>query len=279
MTGGPCGCQNSWGVLTAACPPELVDDVLAECGCVEERRRRLPARLVTYSVLAMCLFPWASYEEVLRLLSSGWCLPQAWRVPNKSSISRARARLGWQVMARLFATMARPLASQSTSGAFWRGLRLMAVDGTVLEVPDTPANEAAFGGQTGAGGVRVGYPQLRVAGLAECGTHALVAAELGAYEDAEVSLVTRLARSARPGMLVLADRGLVTVELWRAFTKAGAHVLWRAQEQVATRVLEHLPDGPYLARLAPSNKTGRPSRSPSGSSSTPWKAPTPSIGC
>ena len=88
MTGGPCGCQNSWGVLTAACPPELVDDVLAECGCVEERRRRLPARLVTYSVLAMCLFPWASYEEVLRLLSSGWCLPQAWRVPNKSSISR-----------------------------------------------------------------------------------------------------------------------------------------------------------------------------------------------
>src|SRR5437773_10801474 len=242
------------GVLTAACPPELVDAVLAECGGVEKRRGRLPARLVVYSVLAMCLFPWASYEEMLRLLSSGWRLPPDWRVPNKSSISRGRERLGWQVMARLFAAIARPLAGENTSGAFWRGLRLMAADSTVLEVPDTPANEAAFGGQTGAGGVRVGHPQMRVAGLAECGTHALIDAKFGAYQDAEVGLVVKLARSLQPDMLVMVDRGLIAVELWREFTKAGAHLLWRAQEGMATRVLRHLPDGSYLAQLRPSSK-------------------------
>jgi hypothetical protein len=242
------------GVLTAACPPELVDAVLAECGCVEKRRRRLPARLLVYSVLAMCLFPWASYEEVLRLLSSGWPLPPEWRLPNKSSISRGRERLGWQVMARLFAAIAGPLAGENTSGAFWRGLRPMAADSMVLEVPDTPANEAAFGGQTGAGGIRVGHPLMRVAGLAECGTHALVDAEFGAYQDAEVGLVAKLARSLRPGMLVMVDRGLIAVELWRVFTSAGAHLLWRAQEGMASRVLRCLPDGSYLSQLRPSGK-------------------------
>ncbi|MFI6983805.1 transposase domain-containing protein, partial [Embleya sp. NPDC050154] len=59
------------GVLTRAFPPELVDEVVAGCGRVEQRRRLLPARVVVYFVLAMCLFSGQGYEEVARLLTQG----------------------------------------------------------------------------------------------------------------------------------------------------------------------------------------------------------------
>lgn len=57
------------GVLTRAFPPALIDEVVAECGRVEQRRRLLPARVVVYFVLAMCLFSGHGYEEVARLLN------------------------------------------------------------------------------------------------------------------------------------------------------------------------------------------------------------------
>lgn len=85
------------GVLTRAFPPELVDEVVAECGRVEQRHRLLPARVVVYFVLAMCLFSGQGYEEVARLLTHGlererrW--QNAWRVPTTAAIGRARLRL------------------------------------------------------------------------------------------------------------------------------------------------------------------------------------------
>nr|WP_232784352.1 IS4 family transposase [Carbonactinospora thermoautotrophica] len=252
------------GVLTRSVPAGLVDEVVAECGRRERRRRKLPARLVVYYVLAMCLFPRAGYEEVARLLVEGLPGWVRWRVPNKSSISRARARLGAEVVRRLFARVAGPVAGPGTPGALWRGLRVMAVDGTVLEVPDSPGNAEAFGGQTGAGGVRVGYPQVRVVTLAECGTHAIADAEVGAYTEGEPGLVRRLARATGAGMLVLADRGLLGVALWRAFTATGAHLLVRARHQVANKIISVLPDGSYLARLSPCHKSAHWGGSPPG---------------
>jgi hypothetical protein len=43
----------SVGVLTRVFPPELVDEVLAECGRGEVRNRLLPARVVVYYVLGL----------------------------------------------------------------------------------------------------------------------------------------------------------------------------------------------------------------------------------
>lgn len=165
------------GVLTQTFPPELVDRVIATTGRAEQRQRLLPARVVVYYTLAMCLFAQVGYEEVMRLLVEGlaWMrrFEGTWQVPDKSSIARARARLGPGPLRELFAQVARPLATQATKGAWYRQWRLLALDGTTLDVPDTPANAAAFGRPGGGRGLGA-FPQVRLVGLAECGTHAIV---------------------------------------------------------------------------------------------------------
>jgi len=83
----------------------------------------------------------------------------------------------------------------------------MAIDGTNLEVPDTVVNNEAFGRPTAARGEDSAFPQVRLVGLGECGTHALVDVSMEGYETGENSLALDLVRSLSPGMLVLGDRG------------------------------------------------------------------------
>ena len=139
----------SIGVLTRVFPPELVDGVISETGRREQRQRLLPARVVVYYVLALALFADCSYEEVMRQLVEGLAWSRAgehsWAVPSKMAISKARARLGKEPLELLFRAACLPVASESTRGAFYRGLRLVSVDGTCLDVADTPANDAEFG--------------------------------------------------------------------------------------------------------------------------------------
>ncbi|MGW4978176.1 transposase domain-containing protein [Streptomyces mirabilis] len=152
-------------VLTQAFPQSLVDEVLAETGRVQQRNRLLPARLVVYFVLAMCLFSRQSYEEVARLLTAGLQGTRRWRrsrvVPSTAAIWKARSRLGVEPL-RLFARVCRPVATPDTQGAYYRDWRLTAIDGTTFDLPDTKANVEAFGRppRSGRGEQDVGYPQL-----------------------------------------------------------------------------------------------------------------------
>jgi hypothetical protein len=138
----------SIGVLTRLFHRDLVDEVLAETGRAERRSRLLPARVVVYYVLALCLFFDDAYEEVMRKLVNGlrflgtWI--DEWKVPTSGAISQARTRLGEAPMAELFERVAQPLARPGTRGAWFRGWRVMAVDGVVLDVADTPSNIEAF---------------------------------------------------------------------------------------------------------------------------------------
>src|SRR5215216_5316063 len=217
------------GVLTRTFPPELVDRVIAKTGRAEQRQRLLPARVVLYYTLAMCLFAQVGYEEVMRLLVEGLAWARrwqgSWQVPHKSSIARARARLG-----------PAPLRA------------LVAVDGTTLDVPDTPANVAAFGRPTGGRG-QGAFPQVRLVGLVECGTHAVVDAAMGGLHLGEGSLAPSLARSLGPGMLLLVDQGLCGLELWRTFHATGAELVWRCRQDVKLEVLEVFPDGSWRSEL------------------------------
>ena len=193
----------SVGVLTRVFPPELVDRVVAEAGRVEVRHRLLPARVVVYYVLGLALFSQASYEEVMRELVeglswvSGWA--QSWQVPTKAALFKARARLGPAPLRALFEAAAVPLATAETRGAWYRGWRLMSIDGTCIDVAGTPANEAEFGRPGSAREGTGAFPQARLAGLAECGTHALVAAAVGACTTGGDHLGPRPARLAPAG--------------------------------------------------------------------------------
>jgi hypothetical protein len=186
--GGECGRQDrltdriGLGVLTRLVHRDLVDEVLAETGKTERRRRLLPARVVVYFVLAMTLFFDDAYEEVMRKLVEGlrflrsW--DEDWHVPTSSALCQARARLGAEPVAELYARVARPLAGPGTPGAWLAGLRVMAIDGVQLDVPDTAENEDEFGRGVSQG-LDAPYPKVKVVGLGECGTHAVIDAYLG----------------------------------------------------------------------------------------------------
>lgn len=244
------------GLLAAFCPPATVDRILAEAGRVEQRSRLLPSRLVVYYVLAMALYAAEGYRELYRLLVEGLrsvdpSLPIV--VPQKSAFSKARERVGSPPLQRLFEETAVPLATPSTPGAWYRGWRLMSLDGSTLEVPDTPANEAHFGRPSVSRGERSAYPRLRWVALGEAGTRAVVGVQAGAYGDGETSLARPLLQRLSPGMLCLCDRYYYGFDLWQEARQTGAELLWRIRKNLALPAEETLPDGSYLSRAFPSD--------------------------
>jgi len=244
------------GVLTATFPPELVDRVVDQTGRRERRQRLLPARVVVYFTLAMCVFSQVGYEEVARLLTHGLAWAKSWRgawqVPTTGSLTRARARLGPEPLQALFTQTAGPLATQAAPGAWYRGWRLVAVDGTTFDVADTPANQAAFGRPKTHRGEQTAFPQVRVVGLAECGTHALLDATMGPLAQGETTLAAGLLGAGtrlQAGMLLLADRPVTGAELWRQAAATGAALLWRTKPNAVLPVLETFGDGSYLSQV------------------------------
>ncbi|SRR6266540_681277 len=149
------------GALTSTFPPGLVDRVIEQTGRAEQRRRLLPARVVVYFVLALALYSHAAYEEVMRCLVEGLGWAQHarrgrrswpwWHVPGAPALVEARTRLGAEPLKVLFAQAARPLATKATRGAWYRNWRVMVMDGTCLDVPDSPANQALGRAKSGRG--------------------------------------------------------------------------------------------------------------------------------
>ncbi|MGW7824738.1 IS4 family transposase [Streptomyces puniciscabiei] len=220
---------------------------MSECRKRDRRPGALPAGFMVYFTLALALFHQDSYDDVAEHVVGG--IPElSGCIPHKASFTRARERLGPEVVERLFHRLAGPLAPSGLGGSFWRGMRLAAVDGFLLDVPDNDANRRVFGGPKDSSGKPGGFPQVRVVTLTETGTHACIDARVGGYNSGERDLAMAMAASAA-GMLVIMDRGFPGVELWKAYTSSGAHLLLRARSCVARRPVRHLPDGTYLARM------------------------------
>src|SRR5215211_4358422 len=255
--------------LEAAIPDESVEAAIERTGTRERRRRRLPTHLVVTLVVAMGLWAEASVRHALAAVVDGWREARAqraaalgppparpggrapWRLPSTAALVRARQRVGVRLFRELFHAMAGPIAAPVTAGAFLGGLRLLAVDGTTLDVADTPENARAFGRPTtdrGAGA----FPQLRVVALIETGTHALCDVVLRPFRGGEAPAARHLLRSVGPGMLLLWDRGFHGYELVQRTRARGADFLGRTKAKVVLRPTEVLPDGSFLSVLYPS---------------------------
>jgi hypothetical protein len=241
------------GVLTRLVHRDLVDEVLAQTGRTERRRRLLPARVVVYFVMAMTLFFDDAYEEVMRKLVEGLRFLRSWdddwHVPTSSALCQARTRLGAEPLRELYDRVARPLAGVGTPGAWLGDLRVMAIDGVQLDIPDTVDNEDEFGRGARIGELEAPYPKVKVVGLAECGTHAVIDAHIGRIRTDERDLVRPLLASVEPDMLILADRGFYSHALWDEVADTGAELLWRVQSMLSLPVVSELDDGSYLSVL------------------------------
>jgi hypothetical protein len=245
----------SLGVLTASFPIEAVQEALLSTGRVSQRERDLPAHVMMYYAIALALYADVSTREVLRCLLEGvrWLGdPAAGAEPaGPSGISQARTRLGAAPLEELYRTVVEPVAVAGTPGAWYRGWRVMSLDGTTLDVADTRANARAFGRPASARGVNTTgpFPQLRVVGLLETGTHVICGAQLGTYGTSEVTLATAVLPSLTGEMLCLADRGVLGFDLWRTAQATGAALLWRVRATFTLPVLERWADGSYRSEL------------------------------
>jgi hypothetical protein len=232
-------------------PLGLIEEVVAEAGCRERRRRLLPAVAVVVFVLGCCLFSGEGYGEVARKLA-GWLGPLAgpggWTVPGSAALARARRRAGPAPLKLLSGRLAGPLAGPGAPGAGAFGRLLVALDGTVLDVPHTPAGVAAFGPPPASRHGGGGLPQVRVVTLAACGTRGLLDGAFRgrcAAASSEQDLARKIAgRGALgPGMLVLGDRNFCGYPVVACLAATGADVLIRATGSQQFPVLAALPDG------------------------------------
>jgi Insertion element 4 transposase N-terminal len=246
----------SLGVLASSVPRDAVDAAIAAHGRQARRRDgKLPPHVMVYFVLAMALFAAEDYEEVAARLAgtlTGWgCWDDAWTVPTSGGITQARQRLGAEPLAELFGQVARPVADLLTRGAFCGPWRLMAIDGFEWDAPDSAANVAGFG-YGGSAGHRTPFPKVRVVTVSECGSHAVVDAEMGGTKVSEQVMARKLYQRFEPGWLVLADRNFHSFTGWQAAARTGAELLWRVSSRRALPVIQTLPDGSYRSlMLAP----------------------------
>jgi hypothetical protein len=248
------------GVIARTYPIAKVRQVLAETGKASQRERELPAHVVVYYVITMALFMNVSCREVLRCLLEGiqWLSDarSALKITTKSGISQARSRLGSEVMQRLYEDLVRPIATAQTKGAWFKGWRLVSLDGSTFDVADDPALETAFG-RPGAGHGESAFPQVRMVGLVENGSHVLFATKIAGSNIGELTLARQVIPALSAGMLCLADRNFVGFDLWALAQQTGADLLWRVKQGRDMPEDERLADGSYLSRLYPGDNRKR----------------------
>ena len=250
----------SLGVITKTFPLSSIGPVLSKTGTASVRQRDLPAQVVVYYVIALALYMQSSYREVLRCLLEAvqWLRDPSVgvRVAGKSGISQARTRLGWEPLRQLHDELVKPVAVRSTRGAWYRGWRLVSLDGSTLDVADEKANEDAFT-RPGASRDSSAYPQVRFVSLVENGTHVLFGSQMASYRTGEITLAKAVLPRMRSGMLCLADRNFFGFELWQLAQATGADLLWRMKKNMRMACEKRLPDGSYLSHVYPSERDWR----------------------
>lgn len=238
--------------LETIIPTHVIQDVLTQCEAWEQREKKLNRQAMIYLIMALALYPQCSTREVYRRLLEG--LPDDLRgqdeVPTAGALCQRRHQLGVTALRTLFTRLARPLALPQTRAAFRFGLRMLAVDGTMENLPDTDANRTVFPYHTQEELSRSPFPQARCVLLMECGTHVIFDAEITAVQQGEIGSVLRLMeRHLGPGMLLLCDAGICCSEVLLSARRKDAHVLGRLDSRSYTVPWVRLHDGSYLVKV------------------------------
>jgi Insertion element 4 transposase N-terminal/Transposase DDE domain len=228
-------------------PPEVVRQALAATGRTNQRRCKLTHEVVCWVVLAMGLLTELPIRQVFKHARR---LRFGEQTPHRSSLCVARRRLGIAPVRHLFEEIVHPLARPETPGAFYRGFRLVGLDGTVYDVPDSEANAAVFArpsaGPRGPGA----FPQIRKLSLVELGTHVELAFVVRSIAHGEQAMVGGLLRHLTPEMLVLWDRNFFSYDLWKAVTARDVKILARVKSGLILKPIRNLADGSYLAKIS-----------------------------
>jgi hypothetical protein len=206
--------------------PADIQQALTATGRVNSRRCTLTHEIVLWVVLAMGLLTDLPIRQVFKHARR---LRPGEESPHRSSLCVARQRLAVAPVRHLFSQVVRPMAEPETPGAFYRGLRLMGVDGTLYDVPDSEANAAVFARPSAGPRGDGAFPQIRKLGLVELGTHVEVALVVRSSSHGEQSMIAGLFGHLTSEMLLLWDRGFFSYELWKQMSAREVKVLARVK--------------------------------------------------
>ena len=236
--------------LTHVISVASVREALRETQRENERRCPLSYEVTTWVLLAMGVLTDLSirsvYQHARRLHAGN-------TIPTRSALCQARRRLGVAPLRALFQRVVRPLLDDQMPGATFGGLRLVGIDGSRWDIPDTPANEAAFGRPRGGRGDGA-FPQVHKVSLVELGSRAELAFVVKPCMRNEAVIAWGLRRHIEPNMLVLADREFFSFGLWEAYLARGAQLLWRGRTNYLLEPIEVLSDGSYLTKIYPGRR-------------------------
>lgn len=235
--------------LSKVIAPEIMEQALLETGRGQQRACRLSHRVTLWVVLAMGMLTHLPIRQVFKYARR---MRPGDKTPSRSNLCEARQRLGTPPLRRVFALVVRPLGTPQTPGAFYQGLRPMGIDGTVQDVPDTPANAERFGRSSGGRGDGA-FPQVRKVSLVELGTHIETAMAIGGWHDSEQKLVAQLWDHLPDDALLIEDRGFFSYEHWKTLDARGVKMLVRVKGNMVFKPIQRLPDGSYLAKIYPSS--------------------------
>jgi hypothetical protein len=233
------------GELTRFIPFEMVDEVLAATRRTQQRIRLLPARVTVYLILAGCLFAELGYPLVWQKLIAGLDgLDLA--EPSSGTLREARQRLGPAPLRALFDLLRGPAATTARHAVSWRNLLLAVIDGTTMSVADADKVRAHYRKQRCNNG-GAGYPALRLSVLLTCGTRSIIDAVFSPTSTGELDHARTLARSLRPGMLLLADRNYAAADLIKTLAATGTDLLIRCKNGRRLPVIGRYHDGSWLS--------------------------------
>lgn len=221
------------------------------------RTRKLTLLLILWMVITMNWYPRRSQLSVLTTMAAGtrflWPTDEI-PLPKATALPSRREQVGTQPVQELFLRACHPLATPETKGAFRLGYRIMALDGTWQNVPNTAANAAAFG-RFQSGKSQSPFPQTRVVILVECGTHAIIGADVDACCSSEHHGAHALLGRLSSDMLVTLDAGFQSVALWSGIRQTGAHVLGMLKSGTMKGKGQVLSDGSVLTQMAPTRRS------------------------
>ncbi len=234
--------------LSKIIPAAVMEQALLDTGRDKQRACRLSHGVMLWVVLAMGLLTHLPIRQVFKHARR---LRPGDKTPSRSNLCEARQRLGVEPVRRVFDLVVRPLATPETPGAFYKRLRPMGIDGTVQDVPDTPANAERFGRSSGGRGAGA-FPQVRKVSLVELGTHVEVALAIGGWHDSEQKLVSQLWDQIPADALLIEDRGFFSYEHWKSLHRR-VKLLVRVKGNMVLKPIQRLSDGSYLAKIYPSS--------------------------
>src|SRR4051812_13370557 len=225
-------------------PRADIEGVLQRTGKDRTHCRRLPAWFLVWFVIALGLFCRDCYRQVFK-----WLQPfRKGQTPGRTTLCEARKRLGIAPMRLLAEQVIQLQGKPDTPGAFYRGMRTMALDGFVVDVPDTPANARAFK-RPGSRRAPAAFPQARVLALCETGSHVLWRSLIKPCHRGEVTMAHYLLRFLQPDMLLLWDRDFLSYQTVAEVRRRRAHLLARIKSNLIFEPIRALGDGSYLAKL------------------------------